>query len=195
MLGYLVNRWTITRRFEEAGTGYLYRRRPDLPGFFVSEKQRQEALRIFAKRYWTLMLVVVAVTILGVLAIAVAAVILELGEPFLGVATTILVAVQLVLAVSQHRKWTQLLEASFAGCPTAAPEAEMGRWSDRFRRIMVRRSWPAHFAMTAGFGTGAWLLLPRTPETAFNHWLWFASFAGAFALSLLGVFIKARSTS
>ena len=52
MFSYLINKWVISRRFEKSEAGYIYRRRPDLPGILLTEEERLETLREFRCRYW-----------------------------------------------------------------------------------------------------------------------------------------------
>lgn len=49
MFSYLINRWLIARRFEKVDTGYIYRRRPGLPGIELTEEERRETLQDFRR--------------------------------------------------------------------------------------------------------------------------------------------------
>src|SRR5690606_41662497 len=80
MISYLINRWIVARRFEKSGAGYIYRRRPDLPGIPLSEEERQEALREFRRRYWKSWPVLLGGVLAAALTMAVLTVVLNLAE-------------------------------------------------------------------------------------------------------------------
>ncbi|KHL24136.1 hypothetical protein PK98_15270 [Croceibacterium mercuriale] len=69
MFGYFLNRWIMTRRFEQVEARYVYRRRPDLPGIALSAEERQATLRAFRRRYWRHILLLYG----GLIALAAAA--------------------------------------------------------------------------------------------------------------------------
>lgn len=193
MFAYLLNRWTITRRFERADVGYVYRRRPDLPGFVVTEQERQDLLRKFRRRYWKFWLRTLAGLLAGVAVIAIVAAVFGFGDSFLKSASYVFVFVLLALFAWEQRKWSLLPERHFEECPQIGPEVPSSGWLDRFHDMMRNRSWMSHTALILSNGVFAWLFSLNLSEAGFGQWLLFVAFISAVVVSLYGVVHKARS--
>ena len=121
MFSYLLNRWIIARRFEKLGAGYIYRRRPDLPGNPLSEEERLETLREFRRRYWKSWLLLLGGFLAAALAMAVLAVALGLDESFMSFAGVALAGLMLLLLLREQRQWSVLPEKRFADRPRGHP--------------------------------------------------------------------------
>jgi|SRR5690606_13466274 len=195
MISYLINRWIVARRFEKSGAGYIYRRRPDLPGIPLSEEERQEALREFRRRYWKSWLVLLGGMLAAALTMAVLAVVLNLDESFMSFTGLGLAVVMLVLILREQRRWSLLPEKRFPDRPRVASDLPTGSWFIRYSALSRRRSWLAHVALIALYSTILWFITPRSLDASVVHWFFFACFAIGLVLLIFGVAIKARQSS
>jgi len=194
MFSYFLNRWIVSRKFEKVESGYIYRRRPDLPGIEITEGERQEVMREFRQRYWKSWLIFLGLFLLAATAIAIIAVTLDLNEEFLTITGYGLAIVMLIFILMEQRKWAALPERRFADRPRIEPEIAATGWLGRFRRLSQKRSWPVHLGLIAIYGAIAWLLVPPSAGVSIGHWFIFACFAVGLALSLYGVLLKVRQS-
>lgn len=193
MLDYLLNRWTIARRFEKADSGYIYRRRSDLSAFLVTAQEREDLLREFRRRYWKFWLHIFAGMLAGAAFLAIVAIVFELGESFLELASYALVAVLLAFIVWEQRKWSLLPERHFANCPQIEPKLSSASRLDRFHNMMRNRSWINHIALVLINGTLAWLFSFDLPEAEIGQWVLLIAFTASVLISLYGAAYKASS--
>lgn len=185
----------IARRFEKAEAGYVYRRRSDLPGFLVSEDDRQAVLKAFRQRYWRSTLLLWTGFIACVTLIALLAVTFDFEENFLTFSAYGLSGGLVAFVVWEQRQWTLLPERTFADRPRLEPEVPAAGWFDRFRRLSLERSWPKYVVFIAIYGSITWFLLPRKMETHAFHWLIFACFAGSLIFLFYAALHKALYAS
>ncbi|MBT2135101.1 hypothetical protein KK137_12250 [Croceibacterium sp. LX-88] len=194
MFSYLINRWIVARRFEKSGAGYIYRRRPHLPGIPLSEEERLETLREFRRRYWKSSLVLLGGMLGATLAMAILSVALNIDESFMSFAGFGIAIVMLVLILREQRQWSLLPEKRFPHRPPVASGLPSGGWFIRFVALSRRRSWPAHVGLIALYSTIVWFLTPRTLDASMGHWFFFSCFAIGLALLIVGVITKARQS-
>lgn len=195
MFSYILNRWIIARRFEKVDTGYVYRRRSDLPGIEVSEDERRETLREFRRRYWRAWLKSIAGMLAVVTVFAIIGVALDLSETAIAFGSYGLVVVIFLFILREQREWSALPEKLFADRPRVPSDVEPAGWFTRYQRLSRRRSWPVHTALIAVYGTISWLLAPRSLDAPLRHWFFFACFAMSLALLIYGALSKAREST
>lgn len=192
MLGYFINKWIMARRFQKADSGYIYRRRPDLPGIMLTEAERRETLREYRRRYWRFWLAFFVILIAIVLPFSAFAVAVELDEKFITMAGYGLAVVMLIFVFKEQREWSLLPEKRFADRPRVAPELPTGGWLVRNQNLAERRSWPVHIGLIGIYGLALWFLTPRSLDASILQWFFFACFGfGSLAL-IHGAVCKAR---
>ncbi len=191
MFVYLLYRWTITRRFEKAQGGFVYRKRPDLPGFVVTDQDRKDLLREFRRRYWKFWLLMLACTLACSALLAVVAMVFGFGQRFIELAGYALVLALLAFIAREQRTWSLLPEKNFAKCPRIEPEVPRAGWSDRFHSMMRNRSWISHIAIVLIKGTLAWLTSFDLADAQFGQWLLLIAFTASIVISLYGAAHKA----
>lgn len=195
MFTYFINRWIVARRFEKSGDGYIYRRRPDLPGIPLNDEERLETLREFRRRYLKSWLVLVGLMVAAALIIATLSVCLNFDESFTSLTGVGLAVVMLVLILREQRQWALIPEKRFSDRPRVASVLPSGGWFFRYAALSRRRSWSTHVALIALYSTILWFLTPRSLDASVGHWLFFASFAMGLVLLIFGVTIKARQSN
>ena len=195
MFSYLMNRWTIARRFEKVETGYIYWRRPHLPGVEVSEEERLETLREFRRRYlkssFTTLVGAIAVAVL----LALVAVVLDFGEGAMAFSGYGFAAVLCILILREQRVWSALPEQRFADRPRVPSDVEEAGWFVRYQRQSRKRSWPVHAGLIAIYGAISWLLMPRSLDANIQHWFFFMCFVVSLVLLIYGAVLKVREPS
>jgi hypothetical protein len=189
---YLFNRWIMARRFEPAGAGYVWRRRPDLPGIAVSAAERQETFRAFRRRYWrhVLWLYGGLIAVMAVAGLAVA--ILGFDDRIAMPIGYMVAAILMVVILRAQRSWARLPETLFADRPPVAATEPTGTWWQRYAALARRRSWLVHAALVAVYGMITGLLVPRASGADLGHWLMFVAFAASFVMVVVGAILKAR---
>lgn len=192
MFSYLLNRWIIVRRFKKVESGYIYRRRPDLPGILLTEEERRETLREYRRRYWKTWLLFLGSVLGIVLVLALLVVTLDLDERFTTIGSYCLAVVMCLFIVKEQREWSLLPEKRFADRPRVVSGLPTGGWLVRYQNLALRRSWPAHIGLIGLYGTALWFLTPRSVETSIAQWFLFACFGFGFVALLYGAVLKAR---
>lgn len=117
MFDYFINKWIIARQFQETDSGYLYRRRPDLPGIVLTEDERRETMREYRRRYWRSWLLFLGSMLAATFAFAVMAIALGLDEASMTIVGYVLVGVMLVFILREQREWSLIPERRFADRP------------------------------------------------------------------------------
>ena len=192
MVGYFLNRLIISRRFEEVESGYVYRRRSDLPGIALTSDERDETLREFRRRYWKSWFKMVGVAFLVAMAFAMLAVALGIDESQMEIFGFSFAAILLVVILREQRKWSLLPEKLFADHPRVSPDIQPGGWFNRYKYLARRRSWLSHTGLIAVYGAMSWLLAPRTFDANIFHWFLFLCFSLGLLSLIYGAFLKAR---
>ncbi len=193
MFAYLINRWSFARRFEKHGSGYLYRRRPDLPGFIVSEDERGEALREFRERYWKSWLLMLLLMLAGALAVGSLALAFELEESSISMLSFPLLGGVAFLVFKQQGQRSLAIEQRFQSNPVVPSDLPPTGWVGRFNRLSRERSWLKHAAFILIYGSIAWILTPSSMDTTAEHWFLFICFFGSTLVLVYGAFHKAVS--
>ena len=193
MFAYLISRWSFARRFGKRDSDYVYRRRPDLPGFIVSEAERREALRDFRGHYWKSWLLMLSITFAGVLAVALLGMALDLGESLMSILSMALVGAVMFLVLRQHWRLTSRIEQRFQSNPVVASELSTGGWLCRYKSLANQRSWLMHGVFIAVFSSLLWLVFPRSADAKLEQLVLAVFFAVMLSLAIYGVAIKARS--
>lgn len=194
MFGYILNRWNLARRFEKVDTGYVYRRRADLPGIKVSEDERRETLREFRRRYWRAELKFIAVMLAIITLFVIIGMALDLSESAMAFGGYGLAVAMFLFIIREQREWSDLPEKLFADRPRVPSEVEPAGWFTRYQRLSRQRSWPVHIALIAVYSTMSWLLAPRSLNAALEHWFLFSCFAMGLVLLIYGALSKARES-
>jgi hypothetical protein len=194
MFSYFLNRWLVARRFEKSGAGYIYRRRPDLPGIPLSEEERLEALREFRRRYWKSQLVVLGGALAAAVAMAALAVAMNLDERFMSFGGFGLAVVLFGLIVREQRQRSLLPERLFPDRPRVPSGLPSGNWLVRFTALSRRRSWPVHIALMALYSTILWFVTPRSLDASVARWFLFACFAIGLLHLIFAVVVKVRDS-
>lgn len=195
MLSYFLNRWIVARRFEKVDTGYVYRRRSDLPGIEVSADELRETLREFRRIYWRAWLKLFAVMLAVTTVLAIIGVALDLSENTMAFGSYGLVFVILLFVIWEQREWSALPEKLFADRPRVPSDVEPAGWFTRYHRLSRRRSWLVHAALIGVYGTISWLLAPRSLDAALAHWFFFGCFAFSLVLAIYGALSKVRKST
>ncbi len=191
MVNYFLNRWLVTRNFEKAEGGYVYRRRPDLPGIKLTDDERHEVMRDFRSRYWRSSVFVFFAFIGAAILVAAFSVAFDLSDLFLQVSAYALMTVLVGYILLEQRQWTRLPETRFADRPRLPPAEEPGGWLTRFHRLSRQRSWPKYALFLVIYLPISWLLFPRTDNAHWGHWFLFGSFALGLILIVYGMVYKA----
>ena len=192
MFSYIINRWSVARRFEKVEDGYIYRRRPDLPGIKVTEEERQDTLHEFRGRYWRWWLFFLAGSVAAVVAIAIVSAALDPDKKFVTFAGYSLAIVMFILVLKEQRRWSALPEERFADRPRVPSDFDAGGWFARYRSRSRQRSWLIHTALIAIYGAISWLLAPQSLDASVERWFLFACFAVGLVLLIYGAFVKVR---
>ncbi|WP_137679912.1 hypothetical protein [Aurantiacibacter suaedae] len=192
MFNYYIQKWVIARRFEKTDRGFLYRRRPDLPGIMLTDDERRETIRVFRRRYWRFWLRIFAIMMATFFALAIAAVIFRLDETFLILALFVLASVMIAFVLKEQREWSLIPEEQFADRPRIASDLPTGGWLVRNQNLARRRSWPVNIGLIGLYGFALWFLAPRSLEAGLVQWFFFACFAFGFLALIHGVIGKAR---
>lgn len=195
MFSYLINRWIVARRFEKVESGYIYRRRPDLPGIEMSDEERQETLREFRRRYWKSWLVILVGFIAVAALLALVAVVLDFGEKAMAFSGYGFVAVLLVLVLREQRVWSALPEERFADRPRVPSDVEEAGWFVRYQRQSRKRSWPVYAGLIVIYGAISWGLAPRSLDVSILHWFFFVCFGVGLVLLVYGAVLKVGEPS
>ena len=193
MFDYFLYRWVISRRFEKVDSGYVYRRRPDLPGIELNEEERLATLREFRRRYFRSWLMMFGGFLAAVVALALVSVAFSLNENFVMVAGYALVVVFVAVILKEQREWFLLPEKRFEDRPRVASSLPTGGWFFRYQTLSRRRSWSAHAALIVLYGTIGWLLTPRSLDASVGHWFLFGCFAMSLMLLVYGASLKIRA--
>ena len=193
MFDYFLFRWVISRRFERVDSGYVYRRRPDLPGIELNEAERLATLREFRRRYFKAWLMMFGGFLAAVVAFALVSVAFSLNENFMMVAGYALAVVFVAVILKEQREWSLLPEKRFEDRPRVASSLPTGGWFFRYQTLSRRRSWPAHAALLVLYGAIAWLLTPRSLDVSVGHWFLFGCFATGLVLLVYGAGLKIRA--
>ena len=192
MFNYLFNRWIISKRFEKVGSGYIYRRRADLPGIQLTEDERADILLEFRHRYWKTWLIVLGGMSATIILVALAYVIVGFSETVMQITLYGLVTGWIIYLLREQQRWLNLPEVQFADRVRVPSTLGSLGWFGRFERLSQQRTWPVHIILLAIYGTIAWLLIPASFDEGVLRWFFFASFALCVALAMLGVALKVR---
>lgn len=192
MFNYLINRWIIARRFKKVDAGYVYRRRPDLPGIVLTEEERQETLREYRRRYWRFWILFLAGIFVAMFAATLAIMAFDLDEKSMTIVSYGFCVVMLVFILKEQREWSFLPEKRFADRPRVASDLPTGGWLVRFQNLSRRRSWPAYALLIAIYGTAVWLLIPQSLDTSSANWFFLGCFAVGFVVLIYGAILKTR---
>jgi len=192
MFSYLLNRWIIARRFKKVESGYLYRRRPDLPGILLTEEERRETLREYRRRYWKSWILFLGALLGIAIVLAMLAVTLDLDESFMAIGGYCLAAVMILFILREQREWSLLPEKRFADRPRIASELPTGGWLVRYQNVALRRSWPVHIGLIGLYGLALWFLTPRSLDANVAQWFFVACFGFGFVALIYGAVLKAR---
>lgn len=192
MFVYFLQRWLISRRFEKVDSGYIYRRRPDLPGFALSDEERLATMREFRRRYVKSWLMMIAAFFAASIAVVLVAVFLNLGEDILQVAVYALAILFVAYVLKEQRGWSLLPEKRFENRPRVPSSLPTDGWFFRYRALSQRRSWSVYAVLIVLYGTLLWFVTPRTLDVTVVHWFLFAGFAMSFGVLVFGAVLKAR---
>lgn len=174
MLIYLFQRRIVSKRFEKVRSGYIYRRRPDLEGFEVTDEDRREMLSEFRKLYWRSSGKLVGFFAAAILVFTVLTMTMKIGNNAQNLIAYVIVGAAFALTLRDHARWPLILERRLAKNPKVEPLVSHGGWLARFQAHSRKRTWLDH-AIFLGAAAGlAFLLAPANSEASFARWAFFS---------------------